>query len=89
MFTSFKYDKISWNTKHEKNRPKTSNKYTRLVLSQYSNNNKINVTKDKKIDLLVYTVIYALLNNMKFHRHYKERITSFLTAFELNKSSIT
>ena len=150
----------------------SSNKYTRLVLSQYSNNNKIIVTKDKKIDLLVYTVIYAfldkptristsmyknrgtkllkilhmkcaaidshtkmrakmaflnckitqeetainfltrleqkanearnfdikisekrfistLLNNMKYHRHYKERIASFLTAFELYKSSIT
>ena len=35
---------------------------TRLVLSQYSNNNKIIVTKDKKIYLLVYTVIYAFLD---------------------------
>ena len=26
---------------------------------------------------------------MKYHRHYKERIASFLTAFELNTSSIT
>ena len=26
---------------------------------------------------------------MKYHRHYKERIVSFLTAFELNKWSIT
>ena len=26
---------------------------------------------------------------MKYHRHYKERIASFLTAFELDKNSIT
>ena len=150
----------------------SSNKYTRTALSQYLNSNKIIVIKDKKIDLLVYTVVYAfldkptristfiyknrstkllkilymkcaaidshtkmrakmaflkwkitqeetainflarleqkvnearnydikisekrfictLLNNMKYHRHYKERIASFLTAFELNTSSIT
>ena len=39
----------------------SSNKYTRYELSQYSNYNKIIVTKDKKIDLLVYTVIYTFL----------------------------
>ena len=32
--------------------------------------------------------IRTLLNNMKFHRHYKERIASFLTTFELNSYSI-
>jgi len=150
----------------------SSNKYTRTILSNYSINNKINLVHDEKIDLLVYTVIYAfldkptristlgyknkgtkllkvlhlkcasidaqtklraklafincrisneetainfltrleqkanearnfdikiserkfiwtLLHNMKFHRHYKERIASFLTAFELDKNSIT
>ena len=150
----------------------SSNKYTRTILSSYSTNNRINPISDKKIDLLVYTVIYAfldkatristsryknqgtkllkvlhlkcasidtqtklrakmafincrvsndetainfltrleqkanearnfdikiserkfiwtLLNNMKFHRYYKERIASFLTAFELDKNSIT
>ena len=40
----------------------SSNKYTRYVLSKYSNSNKIIVTKGKKIDLLVYTVIYAFLD---------------------------
>ena len=40
----------------------SSNKYTRHVLSQYSNSNKIIVTKDKEIDLLVITVIYAFLD---------------------------
>ena len=150
----------------------SSNKYTRTILTNYSTSNKINLIADEKIDLLVYTVIYAfldkatristssyknkgtkllkvlhmkcasidaqtklrakmafnncrisneenainfltrleqkanearnfdikisekrfiwtLLNNMKFHRHYKERIASFLTAFELDKNSIT
>ena len=33
--------------------------------------------------------IWILLNNMKHHRFYKERIASFLTAFELNPSSIS
>ena len=42
----------------------SSNKYRRLVLSQYSNNNKIIVRKNKKIDLLVYTVIYVFLDKL-------------------------
>ena len=33
--------------------------------------------------------IWILLNNMKHHRFYKERIASFLTTFELNPSSIS
>ena len=33
--------------------------------------------------------IWTLLNNMKFHRHYKETIASFLIAFELDKNNIT
>ena len=150
----------------------SSNKYTRNILSDYSTKNKIKTTKDKNVDLLVYTVAYAfmdkstristsayknqgtkllkilhlkcasidshtrtrakmafnncritndetainfltrleqkanearnydirisekkfiwtLLNNMKYHKYYKERIASFLTTFELNKNAIT
>ena len=33
--------------------------------------------------------IWVLLNNMKYHKYYKERIAAFLTTFELNPSSIT
>ena len=33
--------------------------------------------------------LWVLLNNMKHHKYYKERIASFLTTFELNPSSIT
>ena len=35
----------------------------------YYNNNKIIVTKDKKIDLLVYTVIYAFWTNQQESAH--------------------
>ena len=40
----------------------SSNKYTRTILSSYSTNNKINLISDKKIDFLVYTLIYAFLD---------------------------
>ena len=33
--------------------------------------------------------LWVLLNNMKHHKYYKERIASFLTTFELNTSSIS
>ena len=33
--------------------------------------------------------IWILLTDMKYYRFYKERITSFLTAFELNSTSIS
>ena len=33
--------------------------------------------------------LWVLLNNMKHHKYYKERIASFLTTFELNPSSIS
>ena len=39
----------------------SSNKYTRKVLSDCSTNSKVNITKDEKVNLLVYTVIYAFL----------------------------
>ena len=53
----------------------SSNKYTRHVLSQYSNSNKIIVTKDKKIILLVYTVIYAFFRqaNKNQYIHVQEQ----------------
>ena len=40
----------------------SSNKCTRHVLSQYLNSNKMIVTKDKRVDFLVYTVIYVFLD---------------------------
>ena len=39
----------------------SSNKYTRTILANYSVNNKIESTSDKRVDLLVYTVVYAFL----------------------------
>ena len=148
----------------------SSNKYIRTILANNSVNNKFKSISDKRVDLLVYTVVYAfldkatristsgyksqgtkllkvlhmkcasideytklmaelaftncrvsheettinyltrieqranearnfdiktlekrfiwiLLNNRKFNKHSKERIASFLTAFELNSSS--
>ena len=47
----------------------SSNKYMKHVLSQYSNNNKITVTKDKKIDLLVYTVIFCIFGQANRNQH--------------------
>ena len=38
---------------------------------------------------IIMTWKSILLNNMKNHRYYKERIVSFLTTFELNSNSIT
>ena len=50
---------------------------------------KANEARNYDIKISEKRFISTLLNNMKYHRHYKERIASFLTAFELNKSSIT
>ena len=40
----------------------SSNRYTRTISSECSNNNKINIVSDKKVDLLAYTVFYAFLD---------------------------
>ena len=50
---------------------------------------KANEARNFDIKISEKRFISTLLNNMKYHRHYKERIASFLTALELNKSSIT
>ena len=50
---------------------------------------KANEARNFDIKISEKRCIWTLLNNMKFHRHYKERISSFLNAFELDKNSIT
>ena len=40
----------------------SSNKYTRTILADYSVNNKRKSISDKKVDLLVYTVVYVFLD---------------------------
>ena len=41
----------------------SSNKYTRNILQNYSTKNKINIISSKLVDILVYTVAYAFLDN--------------------------
>ena len=50
---------------------------------------KANEARNYDIKITEKKFIWVLLNNMKYHRYYKERITSFLTTFELNPSAIT
>ena len=50
---------------------------------------KANEARNYDIKISEKKFIWTLLNNMKFHRHYKERIASFLTAFELKPSRIS
>ena len=40
----------------------SSNKYPRTILANYSINNKIKSTLDKRVDLLVYTIVYEFLD---------------------------
>ncbi len=40
----------------------SSNKYTRNVLTDYSTKNKINKSKSKMTELLIYTVVYAFMD---------------------------
>ena len=49
---------------------------------------KANDARNYDIKISEKKFIWTLLNNMKFHRYYKERITSFLMV-ELNKSIIS
>ena len=48
---------------------------------------KANEARNFDIKISEKRFIWILLHNMKYHRHNKERIASFLTAFELNKNS--
>ena len=50
---------------------------------------KANEARNYDIETSEKKFIWTLLNNMKFHRYYKERIVSFLTIFELNTPSIS
>ena len=51
---------------------------------------KANEARNFDIKISEKRFVWTLLHNMKYHRHfYKERIASFLTAFELDKNSIT
>ena len=50
---------------------------------------KANDARNYDIKISEKKFIWTLLNNMKFHRYYKERIASFLTIFELNTSNIS
>ena len=68
----------------------SSNRYTRTILSDYSNNNKINMVSDKKVDLLVYTVIYAFLDKatrMSTSR-YKNKGTKLVEILHMKCTSI-
>ena len=76
---------------------KTKSKICFLQLKNWSRGNNFltrleqiaNEARNYDIRISEKKFISTLLNNMKYHRHYKERIASFLTGFELNTSSIT
>ena len=50
---------------------------------------KANEARNYDIKISERKFLWVLLNNMKYHKYYKERIASFLTTFELNPSSIS
>ena len=50
---------------------------------------KANEARNYDIKIPDRKFIWTLLNNIKHHKYYKERIASFLTNFELNPNSIT
>ena len=50
---------------------------------------KANEARNYDIKISERKLLWVLLNNMKHHKYYKERIASFLTTFELNPSSIS
>ena len=50
---------------------------------------KANEARNYDVKISDKKFIWTLLNKMKHHRYYKERIASFLTKFELNPNSIT
>ena len=70
--------------------PFYSNRYARTILSEYSNNNKINIVSDKKVDLLVYTVIYAFLDKTTriSTSRYKNKGTKLLKILHMKCASI-
>ena len=50
---------------------------------------RANEARNYDIRITEKIFLWVLLNNMKHHRFYRERISSFLTTFELNPNSIT
>ena len=68
----------------------SSNRYTRTILSEYSNSNKINIVSDKKVDLLVKTVIYAFLDKAIriSTSRYKNKGTKLLKILHMKCASI-
>ena len=68
----------------------SSNRYTRTILSEYSNSNKIKIVSDKKVDMLVYTVIYAFLNKATriSTSRYKNKGTKLLKILHMKCASI-
>ena len=52
---------------------------------------KANEARNRNYDVKISDrkFIWTLLNNIKHHKYYKERIALFLTNFELNPNSIT
>ena len=68
----------------------SSNRYTRTILSEYSNSNKINTISDEKVDLLVYTVVYAFLDKATriSTSRYKNMGTKLLKILHMNCASI-
>ena len=50
---------------------------------------KANEARNYDIKISERKILWVLLNNMKHHKYYKERIASFLTIFELNPSPIS
>ena len=68
----------------------SSNKYTRNILSNYSTNNKIRLTSNRKVDLLAYTVIYAFLDKATrvSTSGYKNQGTKLLKVLHMKCASI-
>ena len=50
---------------------------------------RANEARNYNIRISKKKFLWVLLNNMKHHKFYKERIASFLTTFELNPSTIS
>ena len=50
---------------------------------------RVNEARNYDIRIIEKRFRWVLLNNMKHHRFYKERIASFLTTFELNPKMIS
>ena len=68
----------------------SSNKYTRTKLSDYSTSNKIKLVTDKKVDFLIYAVVYALLDEATRNStsNYRNKGTKLLKMRHMKCASI-